>query len=118
MRTTQMLLLALALLIMLASGTRLFLQCISSKSHATNHVVTIPVLHGDFAGAVTEASMDGSAKFRYRCEDTLIPSPKPCDDDTCNVACYNLMRVPKQGKCDAVGCKCMICERQPPMSSN
>ncbi|EMS53432.1 hypothetical protein TRIUR3_21793 [Triticum urartu] len=90
MRTTQVLLLALALL-MLAS---------------------------DFAGAVTEASMDGSAKFRYRCEDTLIPSPKPCDDDTCNVACYNLMGVPKQGKCDAVGCKCMICERQPPMSSN
>ncbi|KAF7086809.1 hypothetical protein CFC21_090068 [Triticum aestivum] len=81
-------------------------------------VLALLMLASDFAGAVTAASMDGSAKFRYRCEDTLIPSPKPCDDAACNVACYNLIQVPKQGKCDAVGCKCMIYERQPPMSSN
>lgn len=63
----------------------------------------------------TEASMDSSVKFNFRCAATLIPSPKPCDNDTCDMACFNLMKVPKQGKCDAAGCKCMICEDQPPL---
>uniref|UniRef100_N1QP25 Uncharacterized protein n=1 Tax=Aegilops tauschii TaxID=37682 RepID=N1QP25_AEGTA len=70
MRATQVLFLALALL-MLAS---------------------------DFADVVTEASMDDSVKI-LRCAATNIPSPQPCDNFTCELACFNLIKLPKQGKC-------------------
>ena len=63
---------------------------------------------------VTEASMDDSVKI-LRCAATSIPSPQPCDNFTCELACFNLIKLPKQGKCTDFQCKCMICEDTSPL---
>ena len=83
------------------------------KMRATQALLLALALLMLASDVVTEASMDGGVKI-LRCAATNIPSPQPCDNFTCELACFNLIKLPKQGKCTDFGCKCMICEYTPP----
>ncbi|KAF7070100.1 hypothetical protein CFC21_075653 [Triticum aestivum] len=57
--------------------------------------------------AVTKAS---AAVEGDPCVSSIIPSPKPCDNKSCNKACIDhLMWSGGHGECVAEGCKCLDC---------
>ncbi|KAF7110730.1 hypothetical protein CFC21_110814 [Triticum aestivum] len=52
------------------------------------------------------------------CTTSIIPSPKPCDNNSCNQACIDRVWVGGYGECVAGACKCQQCTYIPPKNGN
>ncbi|XBH81324.1 hypothetical protein VPH35_106908 [Triticum aestivum] len=96
MRSTQMLLLPIAFLV-LSSGTHLFIVRLNRGRHKASAGIGIDPIS---------------------CMSNIIqPSPKPCDKQTCHKACVERIGYGTEGECVTEGCKCTYCTNWPPRQS-
>nr|BAK03872.1 predicted protein [Hordeum vulgare subsp. vulgare] len=72
-----------------------------------------------FIVLASDAATKASASVNgIPCTTSIVPSPKPCDNQSCNQACNDRVWVGGYGECVAEGCKCQQCTYIPPEKGN